>query len=830
MGGTRTPIGVPGGGAAGGAGGAGGPPGGAGVPPYGPAPAPERGMEDLYVVRVGLDASDAQAGFRSFVSQFRDLAGQTTRSTTAIGAGFDKIRSYVKLLGIDLSAAGLVRQMLEVEQLTRDLRLGMYEASREATRGGGAMLAWTEANEEVYGRYAAIAAEARVEWRRSEQEINAMFQTVSRAGLGAMRDLEGNTRELTEVLDELGEAVTTGFQLQFLGLSPQQIQSMYHSMAVNLRMDIGEIQAALHQLFVVSQNTAFSWQEHVRYVTQALAQYSKIGVTLEEVTAYMIAMQEGNRRLSESFDNIGMVYELLMDRLGVRRQIGAEQMMRMFQMVSPEQLRGVVGEAGLPEYQRRLVAAQRDLPTEMQFTTEEMFTRRLAPLQYMRAWTAMSPGMMNLMRYEAMQTTMEQLGPQGRLAMPVWAERMPEFRTFFRQFQAGMVEVLDPEEMRRQLRELRDAPGATSRRAFEAINEARQQRGQAELPEEYLRSAEARQREARKFFGQVGQSQKTIIQRVTGHWKDAVHYWNLFLRGIGGDRSTREAMMRQSAVSRGAATAATTGGLTLLGAAIGSVIPGAGTIAGGAIGFGVGSLLSMYHALRTAYGTPGPEAEALGAGVPEEATTLRPAFQITAEIPIPLPVTIATENLLRLEGAQRELFRAFVTADYGRPRVAAPPLTPVEPREAGVEGAPVGIGYRGPGVEVGSDVQRLFRVLLDVMSATAARRTDVVPTARRTEMAPEVRRMEVTPRGEPFRAPPVPGPMQFPTTTERLEQLIERTTTGRTREREEVQGEREQPVNISLHLTPDQTVAWQTAVRREFTSSRVEEERLGMGR
>jgi len=823
MGGTRTPFDPTGGGGA--AGGAGGP-GGGGVPPYGPAPAPERGMEDLYVVRVGLDAGDAQAGFRTFVGQFRDLAGQTTRSTTAIGAGFNKIRDYVRLLGIDLTAAGLVRQILEVEQLTRDLRRGMYDATREATRGGGAMLAWTQANEEVYRRYASIAAEARVEWRRSEQEINSMFQTVSRAGLGAMRDLEGNTRDLTEVLDELGEAVTTGFQLQFLGLSPQQIQSMYHSMAVNLRMDIGEIQTALHQLFVVSQSTAFSWQEHVRYVTQALAQYSKIGVTLEEVTAYMIAMQEGNRRLSESFDNIGMVYELMMDRLGVRRQIGAEQMMRMFEMVSPQQLRGIVGEAGLPEYQRRLVAAQRDLPTEMQFTTEELFTRRLAPLQYMRAWTAMSPGMMNLMRYEAMQTTMAQLGPQGRLAMPVWAERMPEFRTFFRQFQAGMVEVLDPEEMRRQLRELRDAPGAMNRRTFEAVNEARQQRGQEELPKEYLRSADARQREAKAFFTQVGGYQREIIANTQGILRTTVHYWNLFLRGMIGDKATREALMRRSALARAGETAMTAGGLAAAGAGIGAMwgaaggtlipIPVVGTVGGalgGAILGGLGGLIAgtvIQLSRMVSRGLEGPAitAEDIGAGIPEEATTLRPAFQITAELPIPLPVTIAVENLLRLEGAQRELLRTVIPPEYRRPREAETALQR-EQREAEA-GVPVGAGYRGQEVEAGTDIQRLLRVLLNVAAA------------------PRLRGIEDVPGRARLQAPGVPEAARYPTTGERLEQMLERVSVGRARE--EVREEQEQPVNITLHLTPEQTVAWSTSVRREFTKSRIEEERLGMGR
>lgn len=814
MGGTRTPFGPIGGGAAGGAGG--GDPTGP-VPSYGPAPDPARDMEDLYIVRIGLDAGDAQAGFRTFVGQFRDLAGQTTRSTSAIGAGFDKIRTYVKMLGIDLSAAGLVRQLLEVEQMTKELRLGMYEATREATRGGGAMLAWTGANEEVYRRYAEIAANARVEWRRSEQEINSMFQIVSRAGLGAMRDLEGNTRELTEVLDELGEAVTTGFQLQFLGLTPQQIQSMYHSMAVNLQMDIGEIQVALHQLFVVSQSTAFSWQEHTRYVTQALAQYSKLGVTLADVTVLMIAMQEDNRELADSFDNVGMVFELMMDRLGVRRQIGTEQMMRLFQMVSPEQIRGIIGEERLPFYQRRLAAAQRGLAPEMQFTTEELFTRRLAPTQYIRAWTAMNEGMMNLMRYEAMQTTMERLGPRGQAAWPIFAERMPEFRTFFKQIQAGMVEVLDPVRMRRQLATARDAPGEVTRRAYEAENEARQQRGQEALPKEYLRSSDARERAAKGFFKDIGGYQKEIVANTQGTQKTIAYYWGLFLRGIQGDRSTREAFMRQSAVSRGAATAATTGGLTVLGAALGTVVaPGPGTIVGGAIGFGAGALLSMYHALRTAYGAPPlpaeavgagiPETEALGAGVPTRATTLGPAFQITAEIPIPLPVTIAVENLLRLEASQREALRAVIPSEYRRPLEAAAPIPREEPREEEA-GVPTGIGYRGPGMAVGSDIQRLFRVLLDVG-------------------ATQPRRLEVAPRVGPLQAPGVPPAVRYPTTGERLEQMLERVSVGRARE--ETREEQEQPVNITLHLTPDETVAWRTSVRREFTKSRIEEERLGM--
>jgi len=181
-------------------------------------------------------------------------------------------------------------------------------------------------------------------------------------------------------------------------------------------------------------------------------------------------MMENTREAGGEFDRVGMVYDLLMDRLGVRRQLGPEQQMRLFQMVSPEQLAEVIGQPGTEArgmFEENLQAAMLQLDPTRRFTTQQLLRERLDPTQYLVVWQSMNEGMMNLLRLQAMENVMGQMGPRGAELRPVWAAQMPEFRTFWTQFQAGL--LLFPDKLREEFIASRDSQEVMLDRVAEAI-------------------------------------------------------------------------------------------------------------------------------------------------------------------------------------------------------------------------------------------------------------------------------------------------------------------------------------------------------------------------
>lgn len=481
--------------------------------PVGPDPGASAGtpadqnMEDLYTIRVGIDSGDSQSQMQAFSGNFKSLGQDVSQTSAAIHAGFRRINRYLGLLGINISGMGIAKQFIEIDQAVRNFQRGMFEATREATRGGGAVLDWTEMNDEAMRKFYVTVVTAREAWRRTDDEIIGMFNIVGRSGMGAAQMVSEGVDGVTSSVDDLADAVALGFQLEFLGLSTQQIQSLFHSMSINLQMDLGAIRESLYEVLVTSQDTAFSWQEHIRYVEQALARYSKLGVTIHDVSAFLLSMVESTRQASDGFRRIGMVYDLMMERLGIRQQLGPMQQMRLFQLVSPEQLRTVVGTgAGSEQFRQNLEAGVQQLDPSRRFTAEQAFTQRLDPTQYLVVWQSMNEGMMNLLRLQAMQNVMGRLGPRGAEMMPIWAAQMPEFATFWRQFQAGL--VLDPGQLRGTFENLRDSLDTMQRR-----REAAEER----LPAEY-RGPEA-------FWERVDTRMQDVYASLEGLKRAAVRWW-----------------------------------------------------------------------------------------------------------------------------------------------------------------------------------------------------------------------------------------------------------------------------------------------------------------
>lgn len=498
-----------------------------GAGPGTPTPA-DQDMEDLYTIRVGIDSGDSQAQMQAFAGNFKNLGSDVSQTSSMIHAGFRRINRYLGLLGVNISGMGLARQLVEADRAVRDLQRGMFDASREASRGGGAMLQWTQMNEDTMQMYMSIVVRARENWRRSEAEIVGMFRNIGRSGIAASANIQVSLEEIEEYLqstgktstdvsrvwaesqirmqkavEELGDAVALGFKLEFLGLSAQQIQSLYHSMAVNLRMDMAGIEESLYKVFVTSEDTAFAWQEHIRYVETALARYSKLGVTIEDVSAYMLTMVERVRSAEGAFDRVGVVFDLLMDRMGIRQQLGPEQQMRLFQMISPGQIGDVIGAPGTPSreyFETNLAAGVQQLDPSRRFTTEDIISRRLDPTQYLVVWQSMNEGMMNLMRLYAMQNVMGQLGARGPEVTPIFAANDPLFATFWREFQQGL--ILDPGALEIEFQAWRDAQTTMGRRVAVA---------EGQMPEE-LRGAEA-------FWDRV-ETRMTDVYDLLSGWKD----------------------------------------------------------------------------------------------------------------------------------------------------------------------------------------------------------------------------------------------------------------------------------------------------------------------
>lgn len=519
------------------------------VPGTGPGTPSDQDMEDLYTIRIGVDTGDSQAEMQSFAGSFRDLGSDVSQSSGSIHRQFQRINRYLGLLGINLSTMGMTQQFIKMDQVVRDFRKGMFEATREVSRGGGALLQWTEMSDQTTGRYMNIVAMAKEHWRRSNEEITAMFKNVAQSGVGAAANVEISSAQIegylrsqqmevtkttavwaeaqlrmTAAIDEVADAVMLGFQLEFLGISAQQIQSLYHSMSVNLRMDMEGIREALYQVFVTSEKTSFAWQEHIRYVEQALARYSKLGVSIDDVSSFLLTMVERVRSAEGAFDRVGMVYELLMDRMGIRQQLGPTQQMRLFQMVSPEQLGSIIGDPGTTartQFEANLQAGVGQLGPGRGFTTQDVLSRRLDPTQYLVVWQSMNEGMMNLLRLQAMQNVMGQIGPQGAEMMPIWAAQMPEFATFWKEFQAGL--LLRPEGLRTDFQAMRDSADEMDRR---------RQLAEAGIPET--------QRGQDQFWGRVEMQMGKTYGLLEG-WKRAwTRRWDQVWMSIR-DRDYREA-------------------------------------------------------------------------------------------------------------------------------------------------------------------------------------------------------------------------------------------------------------------------------------------------
>lgn len=313
--------------------------GGTGQP--GPSRTPGAGQEisDQYWLRLGVRADDAEAGMRGMSDALRRASEDGARQTGSMLAGFKQLQKAAAMVGVSLSAGAIVKDILQAEQELRGLRLGFTAAAREATLGGGAMLTFVRGNEEAYRNYVNMVAEAFVDLRRNAEEVMRTSTMVAQAGVGVIHMIEGTAEETSLAIREVIEATQLAFQLEFLGFTPEQIGTIYHAMAVNLRQDVDSMKDSLFNFMVIAQDTSLSLQDQIRIVAEALNQYSKFGVTLEEVHMNLNSITSATTELQKGFMNVGMVYDILMARLGQRRRMSPQQIMMMVSQLEPDQLR-----------------------------------------------------------------------------------------------------------------------------------------------------------------------------------------------------------------------------------------------------------------------------------------------------------------------------------------------------------------------------------------------------------------------------------------------------------------------------------------------------------
>jgi len=235
----------------------------------------------------------------------------------------------------------------------------MFEAGREAARGGAAMLEWTKYNQEAAHVYNTVVEHARVHWRRSADDVKQMFTAVSRSGIGMVEGVGASTDRVLRAITEVAQATRTAFALQFLGFDPDQITSIYRSLAVNLRMTVGQIEEAMYRFLLISQDTTLAWRDQIRIVVEALSQYSKFGVTLDDVTLMLSGLVRESQSLREGFMTVGMAYDILMNKLGIRTRVTPQQVMMAFSQLTPTDVEQIL--TGLrPEQLRTLTGPQRE--------------------------------------------------------------------------------------------------------------------------------------------------------------------------------------------------------------------------------------------------------------------------------------------------------------------------------------------------------------------------------------------------------------------------------------------------------------------------------------
>ncbi|MFH0896886.1 MAG: hypothetical protein V1850_02410, partial [Candidatus Bathyarchaeota archaeon] len=379
-------------------------------------------ITDNYLMNVGIQTNEAQQSMDALARQFRDFADTSNQGVSMLNRGLGQLAGAARLFGVSFGFNYIGENFLRVDQMMHDFQKTLYDVQMQTQLGGGVLLSWAQMNQEAWQIFTDTTNQAFEKWRRTPQEITQLYQAVAQAGIGAGRDLAESMREASE-------AVTLGFQLQMLGMSTQQIQSMFHSMAINLRMDMDEIKESFMKTHLIAQDTGFSWLEHIGYVERALAQYSKFGITLDQVNGTLIAMITETKTLGDEFQKVGVVYDALMNQLGVRRQLTPTQAATLLITLGPEGLErsiNVGGPEARSEFEKRFQRFQRGmLPPGMEISTEQLIKGGVDPAYYTIAFQALNEGMMTAAQLLTTSKLMTQQGEGGMRNLFLFAERFP---------------------------------------------------------------------------------------------------------------------------------------------------------------------------------------------------------------------------------------------------------------------------------------------------------------------------------------------------------------------------------------------------------------------
>jgi len=339
-----------------------------------------------------VDTRDLQQGLaqaKGIIDQF--AGGRTAQASAgliALKTLVNDTTTMMSMLGIPVSVTAAFGEFLKQQQSFLDLQRAMYDVAREATRGGIA-IEWSQGQgEAIRGVLTQTATWARDELRRTDQEIAQTFQAIAKAGMFTVQE---QGRSALASLEEVRRAATTAFTMEgVLGFSPQQVQTVLQAMHVNLRQSVDEIYEAIarygQRARQISTEVNLPLQEQAIIVSNIMQQYSKFGVTLDEVSETMRSLTADTKEQAGALQNLGLTYDIMQTRMRARVETTPEQVVAMMHQLSSEEIRRVF-TSGLQA--QEITNRQKEISRRLQetgvgrilgFTEEEMGSGRAGAL------------------------------------------------------------------------------------------------------------------------------------------------------------------------------------------------------------------------------------------------------------------------------------------------------------------------------------------------------------------------------------------------------------------------------------------------------------------
>ena len=329
-------------------------------------------VEDFLKLRLQIDTTDAQGGLEEMQGIMTRMGAGAESSLGGVKSMLGNISKAAGLVGISMSGWAIARELLDTQQVLLDVEKGFYNVAREATRGGGAIQEWAQTHgNAAKDQYMEIAGWARESLRRTDKEITSIFDAMAKSGILATREMTGSAEESIGKMRKFAE---TAFVMEgMMGFNPQQIQSVFHSMATNLQMDSDAIYESIAKFGQLSPMINLPLNEQATIITTVLQQYSKFGVKLDDVAIQMKTLTEETKKGTDEFKNLGMTYDIIQARMQARTETTPQQWATLWQMLSPDQIYKAftAGLEGADQIAKRVV----DITTQLQKNGNELGTR-----------------------------------------------------------------------------------------------------------------------------------------------------------------------------------------------------------------------------------------------------------------------------------------------------------------------------------------------------------------------------------------------------------------------------------------------------------------------